>query len=101
MMQNFILLNKGGVINMNLRLEIKKINERNKRVELNKAWETIFTRKLLIFVLTYLVIVVFFIFAGLEKAFINSIVPAVAFVLSTLTIPFFKKKWLRYVQEDN
>ena len=54
---------------------ISGIEKRNKKVELDKAWETSITRKIIIAILTYIVIVLFFEFAGLPKPFINSIVP--------------------------
>ena len=75
--------------------EIKKIKERNERVENDKAWETSWSRRTIIFILTYLVIVVFFYFASLPKPFLNSIVPALAFLLSTLTLPIFKQVWIK------
>jgi len=75
--------------------EIQQIKERNTRVEVDKAWETSFARKFIILVLTYVVMVIFFYFAALPKPFINAIVPALAFVLSTLTVPLFKKWWLK------
>ncbi|MDD4901358.1 MAG: hypothetical protein PHS62_04655 [Patescibacteria group bacterium] len=78
-----------------LQLEIEKIKKRNQRVEMDKAWETSWTRKIVISLFTYATIVVFFYFAGLNKPFVNAIVPAIAFILSTLTIPLFKKWWLR------
>ena len=77
-----------------LQLEIENIKQRNKRVEADKAWETSLARKIIIFFLTYIVIVIFFFFAELPKPFANAIVPAVAFVLSTLTVPLFKKWWV-------
>ena len=77
-----------------LQNEIAEIKKRNRRVEADKAWETSCSRKIIIQLLTYIVVVLFFYFAGLPKPFINAIVPAVAFVLSTLTIPLFKKWWL-------
>lgn len=77
-----------------LQQEIEKIKERNKRVEADKAWETSWARKVVILVLTYLVIVIFFSFAKLPEPFLNAIVPALAFVLSTLTVPVIKKWWL-------
>jgi preprotein translocase subunit SecF len=80
----------------NLEQEIEKILKRNKRVEIDKAWETSFFRKILIAVLTYVVIVSFFYFAHLPKAFINAIVPTIGFVLSTLSIPVFKNLWIKY-----
>lgn len=76
--------------------ELAAIKERNRRVEEDKAWETSLMRKLIIAVLTYLVIVLFFHFTGLPKPFINAIVPTAGFVLSTLSVPFFKRFWIRH-----
>ena len=76
--------------------EIEKIKERNRRVETNKAWETSITRKISIFILTYIVIVIFFLYANLPSPFINSIVPAIAFVLSTLSLSSIKNLWIKY-----
>ena len=78
-----------------LEREIIKIKERNKKVEADKAWETSWTRKILVFILTYIAVVIFFIFADLPDPFINSIVPALAFVISTAALPMFKKAWLK------
>ncbi len=78
-----------------LQLEIEDIKKRNQRVEVDKAWETSWTRKIVISAFTYVVIVTFFYFAGLSKPFINAIVPALAFILSTLTVPLCKKWWMK------
>ncbi|MFH1134154.1 MAG: hypothetical protein V1735_06710 [Nanoarchaeota archaeon] len=75
--------------------EIKSIKRRNERVELEKAWETSLARRIAIAVLTYLVVVAFLWAAHISQPFLNAIVPAVAFFLSTLTIPFFKKIWMK------
>lgn len=77
-----------------LQLEIEEIKKRNQRVEADKAWETSWARKIIIFLLTYTVIVIFFFFTELPSPFLNAIVPSLAFVLSTLTVPVFKKWWL-------
>jgi len=82
-------------LKMDIKKEIQQIKSRNRKVELDKAWETSITRKIIIAVLTYSVIVIFFIFAGLPKPFINSIVPAVAFMLSTMSMNLFKKQWIK------
>ena len=84
-----------------VRREIEEIKKRNQRVELDKAWETSFFRKILIAILTYVVIVIFFITAGLLKPFINAIVPTIGFLLSTLSIPFFKKVWIKNKTNKN
>ena len=78
-----------------LQLEIEEIKKRNQRVEADKAWETSWTRRLIVLSLTYIVIVIFFFFAQLPSPFLNAIVPSLAFVLSTLTVPIFKKWWLK------
>jgi len=75
--------------------DIEGIKERNARVELDKAWETSLFRKVLIAILTYIVIVLFFAFVKLPKPFLSAIVPTVAFVLSTASIPFFKRLWIK------
>jgi len=72
------------------------IEERNKKVELDKSWETSLARKIVISILTYFTIVLFFFVAQLPKPLINSIVPTLGFVLSTLSLPFFKRIWIRY-----
>lgn len=79
--------------------EIDKIKERNARVEADKAWETSWTRKIAVAGLTYITISLFFLFAGVSDPFLNSIVPAIAFILSTASIPLFKDFWLKYVHK--
>ena len=79
----------------NLEQKIQQIEERNKKVEANKAWETSWTRRLLLITFTYLAIGVYLWAIEIPRPWLNAIVPAVAFMLSTLTMPFFKKLWLR------
>ena len=45
----------------NIEKRLNAIEQRNKRVELDKSWETSFSRKIIIAVLTYMTIVLFFI----------------------------------------
>lgn len=78
-----------------IKKDIEEIKERNKRVEKDKAWETSAIRKVLVAVLTYIVVVIFFTFAKLPKPFINAIVPTLGFLLSTLSISFAKKLWIK------
>lgn len=84
----------------NLEQEILRIKERNQQKEWDKAWETSLFRKVVIAILTYLVIVLFFYFAELPSPFINAVVPTLGFVLSTLSLPLFKRVWLRYFHQD-
>jgi len=79
-----------------LEKEIEQIKQRNKKVEIDKAWEISYTRKIIIAILTYIVVVLFFYFAKLTSPFINAIVPTIGFLLSTLSISLFKKLWIKY-----
>jgi len=79
----------------NLKNEIDALKKRNARVDADKAWETSGARKVLIAVLTYIVIVLFFYFADLPNPLLNAIVPTLGFLLSTFSISYFKKLWVR------
>lgn len=86
----------------NLEKRIDKIEFRNQGVELNKAWETSWTRKIFIIIFTYLAIALYLKFiVGIINPWINAIVPAAGFLLSTLTLPFIKNFWKRYIYKNN
>lgn len=76
-----------------LEKRIEKIEERNKRVETDKKWETSLARKIILLILTYLSIGIYLSVINIDRPWLNAIVPAVGFMLSTLTLPFFKKIW--------
>lgn len=77
-----------------LNTEIEKIKERNNRVEADKAWETSPTRKITLIILTYIVIAITFTALDLPDPLLNALIPSIAFFLSTLTLPLFKKIWI-------
>ena len=78
-----------------LEKRLAAIEGRNAKVEANKAWETSWTRRALIACVTYLSIGVYFAFIGISNPWLNAVVPTVAFLLSTLTLPYLKKIWLK------
>jgi hypothetical protein len=79
-----------------LEARISKIESRNRSVELNKTWETSLTRRALLFIFTYLAIALYLkVIVGIDP-WINAVIPSVGFLLSTLTLPFFKKLWIKY-----
>jgi len=79
----------------NLEQRIQKVEERNKKVEIDKAWEISWTRRILLTFFTYLSVGVYLWAIGILNPWLNAIVPAAAFMISTLTMPFFKKLWLK------
>jgi polyferredoxin len=79
---------------MDIKKEILAIKRRNKRVEADKAWETSWSRVVLIFVLTYLVILLFMLLSKIDQPFINAAFSATAFTLSTLILGPVKRWWI-------
>ena len=74
--------------------EIVKINQRNKRVELDKKWETSWTRRLCICILTYIIVIIYsYIVRNYDNMFLSSLVPVIGFTLSTLSLKFIRKLW--------
>lgn len=83
----------------NLEQRIIKIEERNRKVEGDKAWETSFARKIVVLILTYLVIGTYLHSTGFEEPWLNAIVPAIGFFLSTLTLGVLKNLWIKYASQ--
>jgi hypothetical protein len=73
--------------------EIEAIKARNKSVELDKKWEGSWARRILIAIFTYLAIAIYMWAVKIDRPFLNAIVPTLGFMLSTLTLPWFKKIW--------
>lgn len=74
--------------------EIEAIKERNKRVELDKKWETSKTRKVCIMILTYIIVIVYStLISKTENVFLSSLVPVIGFYLSTLSLRAIRKVW--------
>ena len=74
--------------------ELEKIKERNKKVELDKAWETSIVRKLCICILTYIVVVIYsYLTNKISNIFLSSLVPVIGFTLSTLSLKIVRNIW--------
>ncbi len=77
-----------------LKKEIENINLRNKRVELDKKWETSWTRKICIMILTYIVVIIYsYVIRNIDNIFLSSLVPVIGFTLSTLSLKLVRKVW--------
>ena len=77
-----------------LEKEIIAVNDRNKRVEADKAWETSWFRIIFIMMLTYIFAVFFLYLIHANNIFLNALVPTMGFFLSTQSLPFIKKWWI-------
>ncbi len=76
---------------------LEKIEDRNRKVEAGKAWETSWSRKGLLVLFTYLAIGLYLQAIDIQRPWLNAIVPAVGFLLSTLTLSFFQNLWIKYI----
>jgi hypothetical protein len=74
---------------------VEALEARNKRVELDKAWETSGTRRATIIIVTYIVVLGFLFIIDDDKPFINAIVPSLGFFLSTLVVNGLKARWIK------
>lgn len=79
-----------------LEQEIEQIKQRNRKVELDKKWETSVTRKICICVLTYIVVIIYsYLTSKINNIFLSSLVPVIGFTLSTISLNFIRKIWER------
>ncbi len=77
-----------------LKEEIEQIKQRNKRVERDKAWETSWTRRICIMILTYIVVVLYsFSISKISNIWLSSLVPVIGFTLSTLSLNVVRRIW--------
>ena len=77
-----------------LKKELEEIKLRNKRVELDKKWETSITRKVCICILTYIVVLIYSNMVNKSNnIFLSLLVPVIGFFLSTLSLRLIRKIW--------
>lgn len=81
---------------MTIEKELERIKERNAKVEADKAWELSNTRRMVVGISIYLLAVVVFLGIKAPDPFVNAIIPAIGFVLSTATFPIFKELWIKH-----
>lgn len=79
---------------MDFKFEIEEIKKRNKKVELDKAWETSLLRKICICILTYFVVIVYsYLVRNYDNILLSSLVPVIGFSLSTLSLKYIRIFW--------
>ncbi|MDO8451347.1 MAG: hypothetical protein Q7S76_00575 [bacterium] len=83
---------------MDIEDRIQKIEERNLRVEADKAWETSALRIGSIMLATYIIAYGVLVGIGNSNALRNALIPVVGYFLSTQSLPFLKRSWIsRYL----
>lgn len=76
-----------------LESRISAIESRNARVASDKAWETSFTRRVSILLMTYAILSLYMRFLGIELWYLHALVPTCGYFLSTLALPVIRKIW--------
>ncbi|OIN85776.1 MAG: hypothetical protein AUJ12_08205 [Alphaproteobacteria bacterium CG1_02_46_17] len=80
--------------------DITEIQERNRRVELDKAWETSATRRVMIAGMTYIVASLYMWSLGVSQPILNALIPTGGYLFSTLSLPMVKKIWIEKIQNE-
>lgn len=79
----------------NLEDKIEAINERNKKVEADKAWERSSFRTISICAITFIIASLVMYFIGVQKYLLNALIPTLGYFLSTQSLPFIKRWWIK------
>ena len=79
----------------NLEDRISKIEERNRKVESDKAWEVSKTRIIIIMVFTYVFATLYLILADTTNPFLGAIIPCSGFWFSMQSLNIIKKYWIK------
>lgn len=80
--------------NKELEKQLNEIKKRNQRVELDKKWETSYTRRIFIMLITYFVVVIYSIMIQkMDSIWLSSLVLVIGFLLSTLSLKMIRKIW--------
>lgn len=73
---------------------LHSLAERNKRVELDKAWELSNMRRFSILVMTYALTSLVFYLLGAKHVFTSAVVPTLGYYLSIQSLPVLKRWWI-------
>ena len=77
-----------------LEREVEALQARNRRVEADKAWETSYARVFSIALVTYVAVALVLYIVAVEQYLLAALVPPLAYVLSTLSLPAIKRWWV-------
>jgi len=83
-------------MSQNLESALAAVQERNRKVEIQKAWEVSKTRRSFIALVTYVTAYMYMTYGlGIEDAFWDAFVPTGGYILSTFSLPVIKNLWIQ------
>lgn len=74
---------------------VERMQERNARVEADKAWETSMFRIGTISAITYISVAAVLYLIGVPNYLFSAVVPVIGYILSTQSLPILKRLWLK------
>ncbi len=80
-------------------MDLHDIQNRNARVDADKAWETSKTRRACIAGLTYIVAFIYMTSIGVDHVAFNALIPVGGYLLSTLSLRALKEIWLKKIYQ--
>lgn len=87
---------------MHIEERIEKIEERNVRVQAEKAWETSALRIVVIMLITYIIASGTLFMIGNDNPLRNALIPVLGYFLSVQSLPFIKNWWIsKYLKKQN
>lgn len=75
--------------------ELEAIQQRNQKVEADKAWETSWVRVGFITLITYIVACLLLRVLGVQYFWLNALLPTAGFFLSIQSLPWIKRWWIK------
>lgn len=82
-------------------MNLDDIQNRNARVDADKAWETSNSRRLCIAGLTYIVAFIYMTSIGVDNVAFNALIPVGGYLMSTLSLRAIKQIWLKNIYQGN
>jgi putative acetyltransferase len=77
--------------------EIEALKLRNQKVEADKAWETSWTRRLIIAGITYIIVAAWLAMLDVGHHMLHAVVPVLGYIVSILTLPMLKTMWIEKI----
>lgn len=78
---------------MDLEQRVQALEERNKRVEADKAWEVSNLRTLMIAVITYVIAALVMKVISVNEPWLNALIPTLGYLLSRVSLRVVEKWW--------
>ena len=82
-----------------LEQRIAAIEQRNVRVEADKAWEVSWERRVVVAVVTYFVTDAAFRYGDVTQPWLAGILASLGYIVSTFTMPVIRSHWVKHLLE--